>query len=232
MLRLLRTAICLCLLLIPGTVPSFAQSRSVNETPMVTAYRLPKTLDGKIAEDILRSMLSGREGVRLAFDQSTGNLVASARPNDHVEIANTLEILQKPVRINAESISGQPTRSGNYLCVYALDGSIKNTAHGVVESLLAGKDGVRLALDPKASNLNVMAAAPEHQLIASVLSELSQKSHDPAKIITSTDDQNFFSIHTLRDNLILLNSQSGDTWILSEAKEAESRAWTRINRNK
>ena len=219
-------------MLVYGAVPLLAQQPRVTEVPTLTAYRLPSTLDAKITEDVIKDLLSGHEGVRIAMDQTTGNLVVSASRTDHVTIANTLAILEKPVPISEGGDSTNRTRIGSYLRVYALDGSITKMAHGVVESLLAGKDGVRLAVDPTANRLIVMAAAPEHQLVASALSELTKKSPNTEKAMSSIDDQRVFSIHTLGNTLVLLNSQTGDTWLLSDAKNAESKAWTLINRDK
>lgn len=231
MLRLFKTVICLSVMLVNGVVPLLAQQPSVTEVPTLTAYRLPSTLDAKITEDVIKDLLSGHEGVRVALDQATGNLIVSASRNDHATIANTLAILEKPVPIGEGGDSANRTRTGSYLRVYALDGSITKMAHGVVEALLAGKDGVRLAMDPTANKLIVMAAAPEHQLVASVLSELSKKSPNSEKAMSSIDDQRVFSIHTLGNTLVLLNSQTGGTWILSDAKDAETKAWTLINRD-
>ncbi len=232
MLHSTKVAICTCLLLISGMTPSFSQTSNVNETPLVVTYRLPDSLDANTAEDVLETVLSGCDSVRIGLDPSNRNIIASARPKYHKMISDTIAILQKPVRIDAESLTDQSFQSGKYLCVYALDDSMKTIAKMVVESLLADKNGVKLHVDPKTSNLIVMASAPEHRLIATSLAELSRNSPDSKQLLKSAGTESAFSIHSLGNSLILLNSDTGDTWILVGTNDAESPAWTRINRDK
>lgn len=232
MLRLFKTVMCLSVLLVHGAVPLLAQQQPVSEVPTLTAYRLPSTLDAKITEDVIKDLLSGHEGVRVALDQATGNLVVAATRNDHLTIANTLAILEKPVPVGERGDSANRSQTGSYLRVYAVDGSITKMAYGVVESLLAGKDGVRLAMDSTTNKLIVMAANPEHQSVASALSELAKNFPNSEKATSSIDDPRVFSIHALGNTLVLLNSHTGDSWILSDTKNAESKAWTLINRDR
>ena len=222
-----------CLLLVLVTNSAFAQSTVKDASPTLKTYGLADELDGKTTKAVLETLLSGRQSVRVSLDLSLKRIVALGNEADHRTIVDTIDVLQNPIRIDADTFVSQPTRSGQFLRVYALDDSVSSIAKTIVESILADHEGVRLSVDPKNRNLIVFAAGPEHQLIAESLGELLRSNSDDHRGSETIDtSRNGFVIHSFLNQLLLLNSKTGDTWILEKTDVSQTPTWTRVNRDK
>lgn len=109
------------------------------------------------------------------------------------------------------------------------DGTTKAVYH-ILESILASHTGVKLAFEPSSKSLILVADAPVHQLVEKLLDDFSRKFSENSRSMNSLDNTRKYAIHIFQDTLILLNSETGDTWVLSKAKDARTPFWTQLNR--
>jgi hypothetical protein len=232
MTRLTHASRYICLLLVLVTIPAFGQSQPSESSPTLSTYRLPESLDANTTKAVLETLLTDRRGVKLTLDLAQKRIVALGQETDHRTIVDALDILQNPIRVDADTYVSQPTRSGKFLRVYALNDSAKSIAKTMIESILADHEGVRLAVDSNSGNLVVFAAGTEHDLIAQSLGELLRSTPDASSESEPVDaSRNIFVIHSFENQPLLLNSRTGDTWILKKTEESRLPTWTRIIRD-
>lgn len=108
--------------------------------------------------------------IRFAWDPLGMRMLVSGKPSKVEQVAKVLETLDAPIE-GAQGAGGAAS-SALQLEVYDVSPADPDGVLKVMQTLLVGSPGVRLAIDPKTGNLIAMARAEEHATIRATLDQM------------------------------------------------------------
>lgn len=130
-------------------------------------------LDGETAQAVLQTLLDGRN-VRIAVDPVAKKVIVLTAAIDQETVRDALQEMQRPDK------TPEKTSKPRSLSVYPLNGLDPKTVLAVLEALLEGHAGVRLAVDPVSTRLLVVAPRAEHMIVEDSLQQMQRGVGEPA----------------------------------------------------